>query len=272
MQKFNEDFRQQVLLEFIERWPHLFHLYNPDSGDFFTFLYCYICTLVNSDAKKQSINSFRDHLNLEECLYNLSEKEIKYHRIDYKHFDVPKAPFARRQISPDDIKKSLKQLSLKSNDKKIIVLALKSSYYLTDEQIERLCRIYKIHPDYFYSMVQHCKDSIESKTIRREKNLQSRNFAYYHHKRYNRLIQHLEEDSVLENPEYLIASFIKRERKHRQNWNKLNQAFEKGHLYMRPTNKTIAGLMGICERQVNYYIHCAKKDMNKRAAKEAENS
>jgi hypothetical protein len=40
----------------------------------------------------------------------------------------------------------------------------------------------------------------------------------------------------------------------------LNKAFEEGHLYLRPTNKTIANLLGICERQVAYYIKCAKRE------------
>ena len=46
-----------------------------------------------------------------------------------------------------------------------------------------------------------------------------------------------------------------------QNWKRLNRAFENGLLYLRPTTKTVANLMGICERQVSYYINTAKKEI-----------
>jgi len=263
LHKHDEDFKQEILLELVERGHHIFRLYKPDYGDFFTFLYCYICTLINSCYKKQACATLKEKITMEDSLDTLSEKEFKYHRIDFDNFDLPKIPYAPKRIPPEEIQQTLRELSLKRNDKKILVLALKSSYYLTDEQIDRICKLYKIKPEYFISMIQHCKDSMLKKTERRERAMERRNFAYYHHRRYNQILYNIEEDYSLNKPEYLLAEYEYKEKKHRKSWNRLNEAFENGLLYMRPTNKTVASLMGICERQVNYYINCARREVRK---------
>lgn len=265
LHKYDEDFRQDILLKLIERGSHILHLFNPQYGDFFTFLFCYISTMINSKIKNRIMLSQREKLTVEESIRTFEEKEDKYYKIDFKNFDEPKVPFAARRIPSEELQKALQELSLKHKDKKVIILALKSSYYLTDEQILRICHIYDIEPDYFYSMVQHCKDTLENKSCKREKAQERRNFAYYHHKRYNSIIQNILED---EEPEYKFfkkEQYEIKEKKHRQNWKRLNMAFKKGHLYLRPTNKTVAKLMGICERQVNYYINCAKKEYEEKA-------
>ena len=268
LHKYDEDFRQEILLFLVERSPHILRLYNPNQGDFFTFLYCYICTAINSKTKSRIAGSMKDKINMEECITDFDDKERKYHKIDYNSFEVPKAPFAPKKIPPEEIQQSLKELSLKGPDKKVIILALKSSYYLTDQQINKICRIYGIKTEYFYSMVQHCKDSLSEKSIKRSKAEERRNFAYYHHKRYSKIIQNLNEDLLYEKQNIKKSIYSKKEKKHFHNWNSLNNAFEKGHLYLRPTNKTVANIMGICERQVTYYINCAKKEQNQKDVKQ----
>ena len=65
-----------------------------------------------------------------------------------------------------------------------------------------------------------------------------------------------------EQSDFLSSKFERLEKKHTKNWIKLNKTFEEGHLYLRPTNKTVANLLGICERQVAYYIKSAKKEID----------
>lgn len=263
LHKYDEDFRQDIILRLLERGSHVLHLFNPKFGDFFTFLYCYVSTLINTRLKTLGMISIREKLTFEESINTLDDKETKYHRIDFTNFEEPKAPLAQRKITPEELQSAVKDLTLRHKDKKVFILALKSSYYLTDEQIQRICKLYGFKPEYFYNMVQQCKDSLETKSIRREKAKERRNFAYYHHKRYSRILRDLEEEETMEHKYLLQRKYESRQKKHLQNWNRLNQAFEKGLLYLRPTNKTVANLMGICERQVNYYINCAKKEIEK---------
>lgn len=263
LQKYDEDLRQDILLDLVERGHHIIHLYNPELGDFFTFIYCFICTLINTRIKKYALLSMRDKLNYEESILNYEEKEVQYTQIDYKSFELPKVPYSHKKLDPADLQKMVQELSLNHHEKKVIILALKSSYYLTDDQIQRICKIYHIKKECFYTLVQHCKNSLSKKSEKRTIAEKRRNYAYYHHKRYRTIIQNLDDDLTSSQTDLFKENLKVKELKHRKNWNKLNNSFEKGFLYLRPSTKTVANLMGICERQVNYYINCAKKDSKK---------
>ena len=271
LHKYDEDFRQDIMIGLIEKSPQLLQIFNPNYGDFFTFIYCYISTLINSKIKKCIMTSIREKINVEECILNMDEKQHNYHKIDFNTLEYSKVPFAQKKISPEEFQAAIKEISLKHQDKKILILALKSSYYLTDEQIERISKLYGIKPEYFYSMIQHCKETIDKKREKREKMMQRRNYAYYHHKRYNRMYQNLYEDEKTLKQELLMEKCSQKGQKHHNHWTKLNKTFAKGHLYLRPTNKTVANIMGICERQVNYYIKCAKKEVEELNNKEETN-
>ena len=261
LHKYDEDFRQDIIVSLLEKCPHIIHLFNHQYGDFFTFLYCYVCSLINTKIKSLSIISVREKLSMEEFVNIYNEKQYKYHTINYTHLESPKPPLAPKKIPPEELQEALKSLSLKHKDKKVFILALKSSYYITDEQINRICELYHFKPEYFYSMIQQCKESLENKSFKREQAYERRNFAYYHHKRYNRIIKDLTENEISERNYVLQHRYESMEKKHTQNWKRLNRAFENGLLYLRPTTKTVANLMGICERQVSYYINTAKKEI-----------
>lgn len=263
LQKYDEDTRQEIMLGIVEKGLHIISVYNPQIGDFFTFFYCHVCSIINTLAKKNTYSYLQDRLNMVEGINTVNEKTVKYHKIDLQNFNVSRAPLNRQKLSPEDLQKALKELQLNASDKKIIILALKSSYYLTDEQIERLCSIYKIKPEYFYNMIQYCKESIQKKSERRAKTQERRNFAYYHHRRYKTLLEDMLKEPENEQNVILSSKFERLEKKHARNWLNLNKSFEEGHLYLRPTNKTVANLLGICERQVAYYIKCAKKESSR---------
>lgn len=262
LHKFDEDTRQEILLGIIEKGLHIFSVYNPKIGDFFTFFYCHVCSIINTLTKKNISSHIHDRLNFIECINTVNEKQVNYHKIDVNNFDIPAPPFTRKQLSPSQLQQTLKALQLNSNDKKIIILALKSSYYLTDEQIDKLCTLYKIAPEDFYGMIQYCKNSIQKKSEKRKKTQERRNFAYYHHRRYKTLLEDMLKSPETEQNDFLCSKFERLERKHAKNWISLNKTFEEGHLYLRPTNKTVANLLGICERQVAYYIKSARKEIS----------
>ena len=262
LQKFDEDSRQEIMLGIIERCIHIISVFNPEIGDFFTFFYCHVCSIINTLIKKNNSSYVQDKLNIIESVNTVNEKLNEYYKIDYNNFTIKKAPLVRQQMSAEQLQQAMKSLQLNPDDKKIIILALKSSYYLTDEQIEKLCKIYNIKTEDFYNIVQYCKNSIQKKSEKRTKTQERRNFAYYHHRRYKTLLDDLLKDPEEDQNAILSERFERLERKHARNWIKLNKSFEEGHLYLRPTNKTVANLLGICERQVAYYIKSAKKEID----------
>ncbi len=269
LQKYDEDFRSDILVSLLERGEHLIHLYNPEYGDFFSFLYCYIQSLANSQIKSFAKRAIQEKINFEEGIKTLEETNSLYQRYNSQYLEETKVPYAPKKVPAEELSQALQQIAKSTSDKKMLVLALKSSFYITDYQISRICKMYRFNPEHFYALVQYCKDSINRKAQRREMFQQRRNFAYYHHKRYKKLIDNLQFDDKKAYKKETLNRFVQMEQKHKHNWQLLNQSFQNGLLTLRPTNKTIAKLLGICERQVTYYLNCAKKDAER---KEAENS
>ena len=78
------------------------------------------------------------------------------------------------------------------------------------------------------------------------------------------MIDGLSDDTI--NADHKRMKFQSLENKHRKNWKRLNSSFEKGIMQLRPTNKTIADILGICERQVTYCINSIREeaDQNER--------
>ena len=258
LQKFDEDFRQDVILWLLEHGEYLVQNYDPEIGDFFTFLFCYVKTLINTKKRRLAVNSLCEKVINEEMKKLVDDKAQKYNKINYSYIDMPKAPYSYKPIPADVLKQTLHEMAAESPDKKLLVLALKSSYYLDDTQIEKIASICKINKDYFYETVQLCKDSIQRRIERREKFLDRRNAAYYHHRRYKKLIEQLNQTDI-QNKD-LLAKINNKAIRFSKRWDKMNNMFEDGLLKLRPTSKTVAELLGICERQVNYYIKCAKKE------------
>ena len=260
LHKYDEDFRQDIILALLERGSRLLHIFNPQYGDFFTFLYCNICTFINTALKARAQETVREKFNIEECIQQYEEKEIKYHRINYRHFEVPKIPYSNQKLSPEYFQQAIKDLSLHSNQKKVLIIALKSSFYLSDTQIRKLSRMYGVKPDEFYKLIQYCKETLDTKFSRYNLTNQKRNYAYYHHKKCDYISRKYIEEDFSVNKAYKAKQWQKKDRKHIYSMNRLNSCLQKGYL-MRTTNKTIANVMGLSERQVNYYISSVREEV-----------
>lgn len=262
LHRYDDDFRSDIIVAFLERGEHLLELYNPEMGEYLTFLFSYINTLINSRVKYLAKYSIHQKVTQEEALRMLDEKEIRYQNINYKSLYSPKIPYSYNKVPAEELRNALKDISEGHLDKKLLVLALKSSFYITDPQIEKVCSFYKIEKKIFYELIEFCKSSVTRKEFRRNQFQERRNYAYYHHKRYRRLLEKLKEDDKNDNS-ILISQLIEKEIRYKKKWKNLNKSFESGLLNLRPTNKTIAKLLGICERQVTYCLSCARKEIER---------
>jgi len=260
LQKYDEDFRSELIVSFLENGVKFLNSYNPEIGDFFTFLYCYINSMVSTRIRALSLKTLKETVTLSEGITSLQEKEYKYSRITHHISEIPKAPYAYKPTNIEELKKVFANISSDKTDKKLLVLAMKASFYISDSQIKKICEIYDLAIDDFYRVIQYLKNSLMDKNDKRVKAEQRRNFAYYHHKRYNLQLEKMaESENKLQN---LISDSLKtKQDKHERNWQKMNKKLEEGYLYLRPTTKSIADLLGICERQVTYYINCARKEL-----------
>lgn len=259
LHKFDEDFRSEVFISLLEKGEHVLRNYDREIGCFRKYLYYYIMSLINSRLKSQAKHYIKDCIYFEETLQTVAEKSERYEKLSYSNTKMEKVPYAPK-VTPQQTLEALNKLRSSSTDKTLLVLAIKASYYITDSQIERVCRIYKLDKEIMYEIVNRCKNSITKKVERRAAVEERRNKAYYHHKRCSRLVDKLKEEEITPINQQLIENYILKELKYRKRWNDLNNFFEKGNMNLRPTNKTVADILGICERQVTYYINCAKRN------------
>lgn len=260
LQKFDEDFRSDLVISFLENGCKFLNSFNPDIGDFFTFLYCYINSMVNTKIRSIAQKKLKESVTVSESINNFEDKEYSYSKITHHISEIPKAPYSYSPPNINELKKIFEKINQENKDKKILVLAIKSSFYLSDSQILKVCNLYNINKEDFYKTIQYFKNQLLPKIDKRSKAIERRNFAYYHQKRYNLQLEKLNEKEIYKHSNELSSNLKYKQKKHENNWKRMNQKLDEGFLYLRPTTKSVAEVLGICERQVTYYINCAKKE------------
>ena len=265
LQCYDDDFASEMILYFLERGEKVFDVYDPEKEDFFKFFFFFIKGLVNIKRRVFAKKNLNELLIFEENVNTYCGKD-KYGIKDSYETHMMYSD-EKSNYSPVSLSQLQKYFTDKKNniiDKKILILSLKSCFYISEKQIKEICDYCNLDEDIFYASIQYCKSSVKEKLNKREKFIQRRNFSYYYHRKYS---MQLQEYSVYSNKMETIECknrMLKLEKHHYQNWKKMNCKFEEGFMYLRPTNKTIAELLLISERQVSYYINCAKKEDRKK--------
>ena len=263
LHKYDEDFRSELFVFFLEKGERLFASYKPELGDFFTFLYCFIDSLILCKIRSRSYNYLKEKVIIEDAASSLEEKAYRYHKTNYNYLSQPKPPYSYSPASAEELKKIFRSLKDEQTDKKILILAMKSSYYVTDEQIQKLSQLYKIDIKYIYQLIEYCRNSIIPKADKKRKLEEIRNYNYYHTKRCQKELSKLDNDDKSSETEKLKKQILYKMNRHHHNWEKSNDKLMNGVLYLRTKTKIIADILDICERQVNYYINCAKRESKK---------
>ena len=80
-----------------------------------------------------------------------------------------------------------------------------------------------------------------------------RNKAYFQHRKYRSRIEWAEATKDDFSP-YEKHKLSNKYDKQTNTWKTLNQQLKKGIINIRPTNKAIAKALGMCERQISFYI------------------
>ena len=275
----DEDFKSEVILLFLEKGENTIDLYDPDYGTFFTYFFCFIKSLTNAVTRTRASMNVRDYHSITESITSYEQNQEEYAKINYHDLEKPKVPYAYKQVSPEafqiacktsqysvqnfistnndkryeHLKEKLKLISPSMAEKVLLVLALKSAYYISDKQVKAIAEICNIKAELLFETIQSVKqDLIIRETSKKELELR-RNKAYYHHKKYRSRIKWTDENR--DNfSEYERKQLIAKYNKQTESWIRLNEQLRKGAINIRPTNKAIAKVLGLCERQISYYI------------------
>lgn len=283
LQKYDEDFISDFIIQFLVRGPDALAEYDITKGGFMSYLFCMIKNIITSLNKKAALNSRIEYHNVSESIANYQNKVDAYQNINYEEFERPKVPYTYKPVSykdfqiacktdsyhikriisseesafEADIKKKLKGYSPKMIQNIVIVLALKSSYYITDDQIEKISKLLNIDKTSIHEIIQELKTLMDSRISNKEKIEIRRNRAYYNHKTMRDQIKWNELNSS--EPQYENLKLNRKYEKNTRSWKNLNHQLEEGKILIRPTTKLIAKVLGISSRQVTYYQTTARK-------------
>ena len=283
LQKFDEDFVSDFIILFLSRGKESLAEYDTSRGSFFSYLFCMVKNISAAIFKQLAIQSKIEYHNVHESIMNYDNKIEAYEHINFSDFERPKVPYNYKPVSykdfqiacktdsyqikkilnsdeinfETDIRKKLKHFSPKIIKNMVIVLALKSSYYITDNQIEKISLMFNLNLAKMFQIIQDIKIQMDSRVLNKEKIEIRRNKAYFYHKTLREQM-----DWNCQNPEDAEYENIKIKPKYdkkTKSWETLNHQLEAGKIHIRPTTKLIAKILGISPRQVTYYQSTARK-------------
>ena len=264
--KFDEDFVSELILRILERGTVIFDSFNPESGSFYTYFFKYVQSVKFHLLKELSINELKYkhvvelskedlYISDTNCTYYPSKSMIKN---EEKNIDEI---LNKSDIYPKDFLKLIKKHP-RGYEKLLLVLALKSSYNITERNINMIASCCNIDKEKLQEIVDYLNDKLECKLTRKRKLEEKRNSVYFYKKKYEHQIKKLNEE-VKEDNKYVSESLTEKYNRKYEKWGNLNKKLNNSSHFLKPTNKEIANVLGLCERQVNYYIKALKNINNK---------
>lgn len=259
--KFDEDFVSELILRILERGTVIFDSFNPESGSFYTYFFKYVQSVKFHLLKELSINELKYKHVVElskEDLY-ISDSNSTYYpsksliKNEEKNIDEI---LNKSDIYPKDFLKLIKKHP-RGYEKLLLVLALKSSYNITETNINMIASCCNIDKEKLQEIVDYLNDKLECKLTRKRKLEEKRNSVYFYKKKYEHQIKKLNEE-VKEDNKYVSESLTEKYNRKYEKWGNLNKKLNNSSHFLKPTNKEIANVLGLCERQVNYYIKALK--------------
>lgn len=259
--KFDEDFVSELILRILERGTVIFDSFNPESGSFYTYFFKYVQSVKFHLLKELSINELKYkhvvelskedlYISDTNCTYYPSKSMIKN---EEKNIDEI---LNKSDIYPKDFLKLIKKHP-RGYEKLLLVLALKSSYNITETNINMIASYCNIDKEKLQEIVDYLNDKLECKLTRKRKLEEKRNSVYFYKKKYEHQIKKLNEE-VKEDNKYVSESLTEKYNRKYEKWGNLNKKLNNSSHFLKPTNKEIANALGLCERQVNYYIKALK--------------
>ena len=267
LEKEDPDFRNDLILQILEKGEKIIDAYNPKLASFFSFFYATIKGRIKALRKKECRSNIHQSCIYEELLQDLSYEGIKY--IGYKDIKplpkgYKKAPYAVPRVKPEDIEGFFRQKDLSKEIKTIFIILFKYAFYIDYQQLKNVCSQTGIDYDFLVKIKDYCMDYLDKKVQAQEKAYESRNRTYFLRKKTGLQIRSLEQELTVsqeKNPlEYKLDSLQDKYSRQTQRLNKDNYEIVRRSSHIVLQDRQIANFLGLCERQVRYYISRAKNN------------
>lgn len=250
----DEDERSDFLLYFLQKKiPTMIKNYNPEITEFGSFVYT-VLRMAKLDYRAQlvrkknisktyiyeSIIEYDDFLARSQKAYAKISDEVKGYIPENDEEKIPALVYKRF------FKKEPHRLCVaESRDRKlkhgILLLALKSAWYINDEQIQKVSNYCKISADILSSTVCTLKANLINKALLREEIQNNRAKAYC-------LINNYELELKNTGSYEGLPKFKRIEKRlefQKRNFNSKNKLLKSGKFKIAPTNSEIAKVIGV---------------------------
>lgn len=273
LQGMDEDTRSDFLLFFLERKiEKLIKIFNPQISEFGAYIYATLqpakfTYLHNIENKKIDYNNL-----VQDSIYDYHEKIIQNYESVTKLSEVAESePSYGKPALEESFNKDSKKIpelmfypifkklhgrmdSLQSRkiiyERGILILALKSAWYISDDHIKKVSRLCKIPEQVLVNSVCRLKAKLISKALNRQTIEQNRNRAYKFVSNYRYQLKN--------NPEKAgTIKFRQLERRldyQYKNWMAKNLCLKSGRFKIAPTNHEIAEVVGLSYKHVSHYL------------------
>lgn len=259
LQKYDEDIRSSVVLAFLKSGYNLFDRFSYEYGStFHNYVISFVKGLALTEKKMQAIEKIREKVDFIYSQENFSSESQKYTlTVDNNRLLPYNAPESVKVFKPKKILTPKEFMQIRTSNvlaKPTLVIALRSCFDITDAMIESICTEYNLNADILYEDIQDLKNSRYDLFQRHKELILSRNEAFSNHRRYSPDVADYEEST-----ENLKEIYKARYEHSTELWIKRNASLKKGKFHYFPSNEMIAEKLGICPRQVGYYISRAKE-------------
>lgn len=251
-------------------------LYNQNLGNFSNFLYTNV--QCNYSTWKRGLNqkNLREKtlmLTQEDCCF---EAELKFHSnetalVYEKSEELKNKERELKLIQKELLGKKYETLTGSGNPGKssqkyvrlynlrrraILVLTLKSCFFITEEHIRKASILTNIPYENLEYLCRQAMDSMSKRMARREKVISCRNNAFFYHKRYELELSRYHKNS------HWYDSIKTRDDKKTDIWKAKNKLLNERRFLPTPSNRAIARLTGMNERQISYILQQAEHNVD----------
>jgi len=248
---FDDDFKSEIILTVLQKGEQVFKRFDKNCGAFGSYLYAFVQGLILTQ-KREEIRKFIADSNMKAFSYPEDSKRTD----ESLSFIVAEPKVRYAPVSNTKIWKALSRRCNATNAgdaKTALILALKSSYYIPASSVDEVSSYCKLQSAELQRLIAELNSLLYSRIERRNTIIKRRDNAYYFHRKYYMQLKLRDKEKT--DTELLLKKY----RKQTESWKHKNKELRESRWRVCPTNKMIANILGICERQVSHYITRAQK-------------
>ncbi|MDY4902149.1 MAG: hypothetical protein SO116_04670 [Treponema sp.] len=233
--------------------------YNSERGTFPSYIYSNLHRTYFSWFKKNLRNHAADRSYLSVQAVEYEAQQFLYQRCEYSSLNSEKqgeitlsrekqAALYKFYCGRSKRTKDNGTISRKSRFVKdmILVLALKSAYYITDSMIEKVSQTVGIEKEKLSDLCNKARENLCGKLERREVYMRKRDNAFFFHRKYMIESKDLSKNSVW------CEHIAERYKKQTKIWETANKCLKEKFCLPVPSNKVISRLSSLPIRRIEY--------------------